>query len=95
MTNKVTPKSLAYYWSMFSAIQSWFEQPFIIICKRNQFWYKTLYNYNSSYYNSSYSQIKLFAQIKMEKFLFTFTQKNLSEFLVEQRVKSNEQRGKK
>ena len=93
MTNKVTPKSLAYYWSMFSAIQ--FEQPSIIICKQNQFWYKTLYNYNSSYYNSSYSQIKLFVQIKMEKFLFTFTQKNLSEFLVEQRVKSNEQRGKK
>ena len=90
MTNKVTPKSLAYYWSMFSAIQFWFEQPSIIICKQNQFWYKTLYNYNSSY-----SQIKLFVQIKMEKFLFTFTQKNLSEFLVEQRVKSNEQRGKK
>ena len=91
MTNKVTPKSLAYYWSMFSAIQSWFEETSIIICKQNQFWYKTWVYY----YNSSYSQIKLFVEIKMEKFLFTFTQKNLSEFLVEQRVKSNEQRGKK
>ena len=30
----------------------------------------------------------------MENFLFTFTQKNLSEFFVEQRAKSNEQRAK-
>ena len=30
----------------------------------------------------------------MENFLFTFTQKNLSEFLVKKRVKSNEQREK-
>ena len=30
----------------------------------------------------------------MENFLFTFTQKNPSEFLVEQRAKDNEQRAK-
>ena len=30
----------------------------------------------------------------MESFLFTFTQKNPSEFLVKQRAKSNEQRAK-
>ena len=73
---------------LFLAIQSWFEQPSIIICKQNQVWYKTLYNYNSSYYHSSYSQSKRFVQIKMENFLFTFTQKNLSDFLVEKRVTS-------
>ena len=33
-------------------------------------------------------------QINVENLLFTFTKKNPSEFLVEQRAKSNEQRAK-
>ena len=42
----------------------------------------------------TYSQIKLFVQINMENFLFNFTQKKPSEFLIEQRAKTTEQRVK-